>query len=124
MNYSASKPKPGKFVLTLMLLSMLALAVLQMPKLSFSQHAGLHSEADDIRNCNTIEMIFLNKSCERLNIIKVLPDGRVADHVIQYSKRQCLWLEITAYVPVYLGINSLESVKQLMMAKGCTQVYP
>lgn len=102
----------------------IVIAMITMPKLVLSDHAGLHTEADEIRQCNTIEAIFLNKSCERLNVIKVLDDGRVADHVIQYSKRQCAWLEITAYIPVYLGINSLDSVKQLMFAKGCTQVFP
>src|SRR5512145_3242614 len=114
-----SKPRMGwLFVL------LIVLATIVMPKLINSAHASQHSEADDIRNCNTIEMIFLNKSCERLNVIKQLEDGRIGDHVIQYSKRQCAWLEITAYIPYYLGVNTLDSVKKLMLAKGCTQVFP
>ena len=128
MNYAehshSPKPRMGVWAVWLLLLLIPSVALITMPSLTLSSHASLHTEADEIRNCNTIEMIFLNKSCERLNVIKKLDDGRIGDHVIQYSKRQCLWLEITAYIPVFMGRNDLDSVRKLMIQKGCTQVFP
>lgn len=115
-----SKPRMGLWWLILIA----GLVLIVMPAVVNAPHADTHTEADLIRRCNTIEAIFLNKTCERLNVIKQLEDGRIGDHVIQYSKRQCVWLEITAYIPYFLGVNTLDSVKQLMLAKGCTQVFP
>lgn len=84
-----------------------------------SPHASKHSEAEDIRNCNNILEIWLNKSCERFNVLKRLDDGRVGDQVIHPCKRGLL--EITAYV---IGGGTLDEARAVMLAKGCTQVWP
>jgi hypothetical protein len=69
--------------------------------------------------------VWINRSCERLNIIKQLEDGTVGNHVIQ--PRKCgLPLEITAYVFRNLAGEplGLREVQQIMRAKGCALVWP
>lgn len=89
----------------------------------YSEHAGLHTEADAIRCSDNILAVFINKSCERYNVIKELPDGRVGNHVLQPCKRFGLKtvMEVTAYV---INGGTLEEAIAVLTAKGCTQVWP
>ena len=90
---------------------------------AYSEHAGLHTEADAIRCSNDVLAVFANKSCERFNVVKQLPDGRVGDQVVQPCKRLGLRmvLEVTAYV---IGGGTLDEAIDVMKAKGCAQVWP
>ncbi len=92
-------------------------------QVAYSEHATQHTEADDIRCSNNVLAVFVNKSCERFNVIKELPDGRVGDHVLQPCKKFGLKmvLEITAYV---INGGTLEEAIAVLTAKGCTQVWP
>lgn len=92
-------------------------------QVAYSEHAGLHTEADDIRCSNSVLAVFANKSCERFNVIKQLDDGRVGDQVVQPCKRFGLKMvmEVTAYV---IGGGSLKEAIDVLTAKGCTQVWP
>lgn len=103
----------------LLLLALFALALFTLPAVITSPHASLHSEADEIRNCNTVEAIFLNKSCERFNVLKRLDDDRVGNHVVQPCKRGIL--EVTAYI---IGGGTMEEAIATLTAKGCTQIWP
>jgi len=90
---------------------------------AYNEHAALHTEADAIRCSNEVQAVFVNKSCERYNVLKKLDDGRVGDHVLQPCKRFgfARLLEITTYV---IGGGSLEEAIAVLTAKGCTQVWP
>ena len=127
----AEERKGGKF-LTLFVIAIIIFAALKLLPLIFgnvdvqvaySEHAGVHTEADDIRCSNNVLAVFLNKSCERFNVVKQLPDGRVGDQVVQPCKRFGfkMVLEITSYV---IGGGTLDEAIDVMKAKGCTQVWP
>lgn len=117
--YSSRLPERRDTSSPLLALCLIAMAVLALGAIITSAHAAQHAEANDIRNCNNIVEIWLNKSCERFNVLKQLDDGKTADHVIQPCKRGLL--EITAYI---IGGGTLEEARAVMLAKGCTQVYP
>ena len=121
----------GKF-LTLFVIAIIVFAALKLLPLTFgnvdvqvaySEHAGEHDEADAIRCSNDVLAVFLNKSCERYNVLKQLDDGRVGDQVVQPCKRFGfkMVLEITSYV---IGGGTLDEAIDVMKAKGCTQVWP
>ena len=123
--------KGGKF-LTLFVIAIIVFAALKLLPLIFgnvdvqvaySEHAGEHDEADAIRCSNDVLAVFLNKSCERYNVLKQLDDGRVGDQVVQPCKRFGfkMVLEITSYV---IGGGMLDEAIDVMKAKGCTQVWP
>ncbi len=116
MNTTLSHPshKPSVGWITLLVVVAISLA-----GLIISPHANDHDEASVIRGCNNFLQVWLNKSCERLNVVKGLEDGRVGNHVVQPCKRGLL--EITAYI---VGGGSLEETVAALVAKGCTQVWP
>lgn len=127
----AEERRGGKF-LTLFVIAIIVFAALKLLPLIFgnvdvqvaySEHAGLHDEADDIRCSNNVVAVFLNKSCERFNVVKQLPDGRVGNQVVQPCKRFGfkMVMEVTAYV---IGGGTMEEAISVMKAKGCTQVWP
>lgn len=116
MNYAAPRTTPR---FPWLLLFALALAAVVIPPIIRADHADLHTEAEDIRCSNRVLAIFLNKSCERLNVLKELSDGRVGDHVVQPCKRGIL--EVTAYV---IGGGTLDEAIAALLAKGCVQIYP
>ena len=127
----AEERKGGKF-LTLFVIAIIIFAALKLLPLIFgnvdvqvaySEHAGEHDEADAIRCSNDVLAVFLNKSCERYNVLKQLDDGRVGDQVVQPCKRFGfkMVLEITSYV---IGGGTLEEAVAVLTAKGCTQVWP
>jgi hypothetical protein len=127
----AEERKGGKF-LTLFVIAIIVFAALKLLPLIFgnvdvqvvySEHAGLHDEADDIRCSNNVVAVFVNKSCERYNVLKQLDDGRVGDQVVQPCKRFGfkMVMEVTAYV---IGGGTLDEAISVMRAKGCTQVWP
>jgi len=108
----------GISLLALAGLALLAMALLSMPPVITSLHAEAHTEAGGIRQCNNILQIWINKSCERFNILKQLDDGRVGDQVVQPCKRGVI--EITSYV---IAGGTLEEATAILAAKGCTLVW-
>ena len=128
----AEERRGGSKVLTLVILAIIVFAALKLLPLTFgnidvqvaySEHAGLHDEADAIRCSNNVLAVFLNKSCERYNVLKEMPDGRIGNQVVQPCKRFGfkMVLEITSYV---IGGGTLDEAIDVMKAKGCTQVWP
>ena len=128
----AEERRGGSKVGTLIILAIIVFAALKLLPLIFgnvdvqvaySEHAGLHDEADDIRCSNNVVAVFVNKSCERYNVLKQLDDGRVGDQVVQPCKRFGfkMVMEITSYV---IGGGTLEEAINVLKAKGCTQVWP
>ena len=117
----------GSKFFTLFVIAIIVFAALKLLPLIFGnvdvQVAGEHDEADAIRCSNDVLAVFLNKSCERYNVLKQLDDGRVGDQVVQPCKRFGfkMVLEITSYV---IGGGTLDEAIDVMKAKGCTQVWP
>ena len=91
-----------------------------IPALRTTAHSFNHSEAEMIHRCNNILSIWINKSCERLNLLKRLDDGRVANEVIQPCKESTAVL-VTAYI---IGGGDLKTAQLILKAKGCNQVWP
>jgi hypothetical protein len=91
-----------------------------MEGLILSDHADKHPEADNIRKCKNIIEIWLNSSCERLNVIKEMDNGDIADHVVQPCKRGLL--EVTAYIIATGG--DIKGARAILKAKGCFPVWP
>lgn len=113
----------GVILLALAVIAGAFVVALAIPQVINSAHAGLHSEAEIIRQCAAdpanLQQIWLNRSGERLNCVIRLPDGRVADYVLQPCKRGVL--EITAYIA---GNGSLTELVSILASKGCTMVWP
>lgn len=111
--------KPSVLLLILVGITMI------IPPVVLSIHASLHTEADQIRACfqnpDNLLQVWLNKSGERLNCLVQLPDGKVGNHVIQWSCRQAQFLEITSYI---LGEGDLSTAIRILREKACTQVFP
>lgn len=132
MPYTATRSRGGSKFGTLIILAIIVFAAFKLLPLvigevdvqvAYSDHATAHTEADDIRCSNNVLAVFVNKSCERFNVLKELPDGRVGDHVLQPCKRFGLKMvmEVTAYV---INGGTLEEAIAVLTAKGCTQVWP
>lgn len=109
------------FILLCIGVSIIAPAI---PQLQLSPHAEKHSEVTVIRNICSYQKVYINKSLERLSLIKKLPDNTCAVHVIQYSCRKNIWLEITAYVFNWMGKSDLDTLDKVMKSKGCIQIFP
>ena len=131
MPYTETKQGSG-WLLKLFVIAIIVLAAFKiMPlvfgnvdvQVAYSDHAGEHAEADAIRCSNDVLAVWVNKSCERYNVLKQLDDGRVGDQVVQPCKRFGfkMVLEVTAYV---IGGGTLDEAISVMKAKGCTQVWP
>lgn len=107
-------------------LSLAVIAVVTLPavrNLITTAHSFNHPESEDVRNCNNIIQLWLNKSCERLNIIKQLNDGRIGNQVYQPCRRGVI--DVTAYifVKVVSGARvpmTLAEAEAVLKAKGCT----
>lgn len=132
MPYTQTQRRGGSKFGTFIILAIIVIAAFQLVPLTFgqvdvqvaySEHAEQHTEADDIRCSNNVIAVFLNKSCERYNVLKQLDDGRVGDQVVQPCKRLGfkMVMEVTAYV---IGGGTLEEAIDILTAKGCTQVWP
>jgi hypothetical protein len=131
MPYTETK-QGGGWMLKLFVIAIIVFAAFKLLPLVFgnvdvqvaySDHAGEHDEADAIRCSNDVLAVWVNKSCERYNVLKQLDDGRVGDQVVQPCKRFGfkMVLEITSYV---IGGGTLDEAIDVMKAKGCTQVWP
>ena len=131
MPYTEERKGSG-IVLKLFVIAIIVLAAFKLLPLVFgnvdvqvaySEHAGEHAEADAIRCSNDVLAVWVNKSCERYNVLKQLDDGRVGDQVVQPCKRFGfkMVLEVTAYV---ISGGTLDEAISVMKAKGCTQVWP
>jgi hypothetical protein len=131
-SYTRAETRSNPWLLKLIVAALIVFAAFKLLPLVFgntsvevaySEHAALHTEADAIRCSDNVLAVFVNKSCERFNVIKELPDGRVGDHVLQPCKRFGMktLLEVTAYV---INGGTLEEAVSVLTAKGCTQVWP
>lgn len=121
MTYSRPNPIPALFMALLVVAAFVLLASAPaIPALRANAHSFNHEEAEYIHRCNNILSIWINKSCERLNILKQLDDGRVVDEVIQPCKASTAIL-VTAYV---IGGGDLKTAEMILRAKGCSKVWP
>lgn len=91
-----------------------------IPALRTTAHSFSHDESEMIHRCNNILSIWINKSCERLNILKQLDDGRVANEVIQPCSSGTTIL-VTAYI---IGGGDFKTAEMIMRAKNCQKLWP
>lgn len=113
---------------TLILFVILAALVLTIapaiPQVVVQPHAEAKhgAEAVEVRECTNITSIWINKTLQRFNLLKELPDGRCGLQIIQ--PRKCgLPLEITAYIVNWDGVSEASAVERMLKAKGCERVW-
>ena len=115
----------GFMLLAFMLFGLALLVGVALPQVIQNALPGHkeHDEAYEIRNCNTVEAIWINKSCERHTIIKALDEGKYGGQVVQHCRRG--WLEISAYIFQSDGKPlDIKVIETILKAKGCTKVAP